>query len=60
MRAAPNLAIDLPSRILVRSSAIGMTEVVYQDHKVLAERYQFDDVSALVGLLHIVDDALGG
>lgn len=58
MRIAPNLAVELPSRVLVRDTAANTTEVVYMDPVMLAERYNLDEVSGLSGLIHVIDQAL--
>ncbi|MDN6201313.1 MAG: DUF302 domain-containing protein [Micrococcaceae bacterium] len=61
MRGEPDLALDLPSRVLVREDATGMVEVVYLDPARLAERHglESNQVKGLVGLTAIVDEALG-
>lgn len=60
MRAEPNLALDLPSRILIRDNGAGTVELVYLDPIALAERHGLDDdeVSGLTGLIGIVDAVL--
>lgn len=60
MVAAPDLALDLPSRVLVRSNAAGTADVVYVDPTALAERHGLgdDEVAGLAGLVRIIDDAL--
>lgn len=61
MLAAPSLALDLPSRVLVRSSPTGAVDVVYRDPAALAAEHGLAEVSVagLTGLIRIVDDALG-
>lgn len=60
MQAAPDLALDLPSRVLVRTTADGTVEVVYRDPAAWAHRYglRSDAVAGLTGLVGLVDDAL--
>ncbi|MDN5763685.1 MAG: DUF302 domain-containing protein [Microlunatus sp.] len=60
MLAAPSLALDLPSRILVRSTVNRTVDVIYLDPAELAERHGLagDDVTGLAGLVRIVDDVL--
>lgn len=61
MLAAPSLALDLPSRVLVRRQATGTVEMIYLDPAALAERHGLaaDEVTGLAGLVRIVDDVLG-
>lgn len=61
MREEPSVALDLPSRVLIREVDAGTVEVVYLDPAVLAERHGLDadEVAALTGLISIVDGALG-
>ncbi len=60
MLESPNLAIELPGRILIRNTAMNTTEVAWIDAAALAERYGLDDASGLAGLLRIVDQTLDG
>ncbi len=61
MHLEPNLALDLPSRILLREDKAGRVEVVYLDPDRLAERHGLDsdDVRGLNGLIAMIDEALG-
>ncbi len=64
MLATPDLALELPTRLLVRRaspSASGST-VVFSDPTALARRYGFssEQVAGLVDLVALVDRALGG
>lgn len=60
MLAAPSLALDLPSRVLVRSNPTGSVDVVYRDPAALASEHGLaeDSVAGLTGLIHIVNDAI--
>lgn len=61
MLAAPNLALDLPSRVLVRSDSSGAVDVVYRDPATLAREHGLAEqsVEGLSGLIRIIDEALG-
>ncbi|MEP7161563.1 MAG: DUF302 domain-containing protein [Dermatophilaceae bacterium] len=61
MLAAPNLALDLPSRVLVRSDSTGAVDVVYRDPATLAQEHGLAEqsVEGLSGLIRIIDEALG-
>lgn len=60
MVTEPNLALDLPSRVLVRRAESGQVEVVYRAPAALARGHGLPEESAagLAGLIRIVDDAL--
>ncbi len=64
MLAAPDLALELPTRVLVRQpspDASGST-VVFSDPTALARRYGLssEQVAGLVGVVSLIDRALGG
>ncbi len=61
MPAAPSLALDMPSRVLVRSNPTGTVDVVYRDPAAIAMEHGLaeDSMAGLTGLIHIVDEALG-
>ena len=60
MLVAPSLALDLPSRVLVRSDRTGAVDVVYRDPGAIAMEHGLaqDSMAGLTGLIHIVDEAL--
>lgn len=60
MVAAPDLALDLPSRVLVRTSITGIVEVVYRDPASMAGQHGLgeESMAGLTGLVRIIDDAL--
>lgn len=62
MLAAPELALDLPTRLLVRqASPIGTAStVLFSDPSVVARRYGLgpDHVAGLVAIAGLVDRAL--
>lgn len=59
MLLAPDLAVDLPSRVLVRQAGDAV-EIVYTPPAVVAARYGIPirKAGALAGLVSIIDDAL--
>ncbi len=61
MRSKPNLAFDLPSRVLLRDNEVGTVDVVYLNPTALAQRHGLNShqVTGLTGLIGIVDDVLG-
>lgn len=61
MLAAPSLALDLPSRVLVRIDPTGAVDVIYRDPAALAREHGLadDSMAGLTGLIQIVDEALG-
>ncbi len=64
MLAAPDLALELPTRLLVRQASRGASgsTVLFSDPTALARRYRLnsEQVAGLVGLVSLVDRALGG
>jgi uncharacterized protein (DUF302 family)/catechol 2,3-dioxygenase-like lactoylglutathione lyase family enzyme len=64
MLAAPDLALDLPTRLLVRQASPGASgsTVVFSDPTALARRYRLssEQVAGLAGVVSLVDRALGG
>ncbi len=62
MLAAPDLAIELPSRILVREEQDGSVSVLHQDAGQLGERFglQPEELAGLAALSGFVDAALAG
>lgn len=60
MLEAPDVALDLPSRVLVRQAG-NLVEVVYTAPAALAARHGVaaGRMAALSGLIKIIDDALG-
>ncbi|MHB1063017.1 MAG: DUF302 domain-containing protein [Georgenia sp.] len=61
MLAAPDVALDLPSRVLVRQAGDVVVEVVYTAPAALAARHGVaaGKMAGLSGLIKIIDDALG-
>ncbi len=59
MLTSPDLALDLPSRVLVRQGDDAV-ELLYTDPAALAERHQLpgDAAAGLFGLTRIIDRAL--
>ncbi len=59
MVAAPDLALDLPARVLVRATSTG-SEVLLNDPQLLAARYglKVEQVSGLGGISRLVEGAL--
>ncbi|MHB8555432.1 MAG: DUF302 domain-containing protein [Candidatus Dormibacteria bacterium] len=59
MVAAPDLALDLPARVLVRATSTG-SEVLLNDPQLLAARYglNVEQVSGLGGISRLVEGAL--
>lgn len=55
MLAAPDVALDLPLRVMVRATEVG-SEVVYLSMEALAERHGLDpampEVQRMAGMLH--------
>jgi len=64
MLAAPDLALELPTRLLVRQAAPGVSNstIVFSDPNALARRYGLNSgqVAGLAGIVSLVDRALGG
>ena len=64
MLAAPDLALELPTRLLVRQASPGASgsTVVFSDPTALARRYGLtsEQVAGLVGVVSLVERALGG
>ena len=60
MLAAPDLALELPSRVLVRENADETVSVIYADPVRIGERYGLSAnlVQGLSGLAHVVEAAL--
>lgn len=60
MRSEPNLALDLPSRVLVRVNEAGTVDVVYLNPTALAQRHGLNnhEIAGLTGLIGIINDAL--
>ena len=63
MLAAPDLALELPTRLLVRKASSGTSgsTVVFYDPTVLGRRYGLgsEQVAGLAGIAGLVDRALG-
>jgi glyoxylase I family protein len=63
MLAAPDLALELPTRLLVRQASPGApgSTVVFSDPTALAHRYGLssEQVAGLAGVVSLVDRALG-
>jgi len=63
MLAAPDLALDLPTRLLVRQASPGDSgsTIVFSDPTALARRYALssEQVAGLAGVVSLVDRALG-
>jgi len=63
MLAAPDLALELPTRLLVRQTAPGISNstIVFSDPTALARRYGLssEQVAGLAGVVSLVDGTLG-